>query len=238
MRIQTIFPRTGGYLSGTRLSLTRAKPILVRHSLPILSKTGHGTILIHHDHLSRVRGTSFGVKSSKTEAVQQSLVPLKPGAVKQSRMHVKRRWQISRPVSQVEQARPVTKKPCTINTSQPSIPSHAQSKQVSDLSPSLVPNRAFPFIKQTGEQALLGLHKPIGLILASAYLLGAVCQLSGAAWQFTTSNNVCYFTANSGLVHMRLLSIVPFPPLQVFGHHHRVALSKNVVELLRITYQQ
>lgn len=192
MRIQTIFPRTGGYLSGTRLSLTRAKPILVRHSLPILSKTGHGTILIHHDHLSRVRGTSFGVNSSKTEAVQQSLVPLKPGAVKQSRMQVNRRWQISRPVSQVEQARPVTKKPCTINTSQPSIPSHAQSKQVSDLSPSLVPNRAFPFIKQTGEQALLGLHKPIGLILASAYLLGAVCQLSGI------ESSPCWMPATMG----------------------------------------
>jgi len=197
MRLQTIFPRTGGYLSGTRLSLTRAKPILVRHNLPILSKTGHGTILIRHAHRSRVDGTSFDLKS-ETEAVQQSLVQLKPGAVKQSQMQVKRRWQISRPVSQVEQARPMTKKPCTITTSQPSTRSHSQSKQVSDLGPSLVPNRAFPFIKQTEEQALLGLHKPIGLILASAYLLGAVCQLSGAGWQFTPVH-VCYFTARSGL---------------------------------------
>ncbi len=198
MRLQTIFPRNGGYLSGTRLSLTRAKPVLVRYSHPILSKTGHGTILINRAHRSRVDGTSFDLKSSKTEAVQQSLVQLKPGAVKQSQMQVKRRWQISRPVSQVEQARPMTKKPCTITTSQPSTHSHSRSKQVSDLSPSLVPNRAFPFIKQTEEQALLGLHKPIGLILASAYLLGAVCQLSGAAWQFTTSH-VCYCTARSGL---------------------------------------
>lgn len=195
MRLQTIFPRTGGYLSGTRLSLTRAKPILVRHSLPVLSKTGHGTILIHRADRSRVDGTSFGLKSSKIEAVQQSLVQLKTG---QSRMQVKRKWQINRPVSQVEQARPTTTKPCIITSSRPSTPSHSQPKPVSDLDPSLVPNRAFPFIKQTGEQALLGLHKPIGLILASAYLLGAVCQLSGAGWQFTPVH-VCYFTARSGL---------------------------------------
>ena len=43
----------------------------------------------------------------------------------------------------------------------------------------LVPNKAFPFIKQTGHQTAEGLHKPIGLVLASAYLLGTVCHLSG-----------------------------------------------------------
>lgn len=59
------------------------------------------------------------------------------------------------------------------------MPGQAQPGAVSDYAPSLVPNRAFPFIKHAGEQAALGLHKPIGLVLASAYLLGAVCQLSG-----------------------------------------------------------
>ena len=43
----------------------------------------------------------------------------------------------------------------------------------------LVPNKAFPFIKQTGHKTAEGLHKPIGLVLASAYLLGTVCHLSG-----------------------------------------------------------
>lgn len=43
----------------------------------------------------------------------------------------------------------------------------------------LVPNKAFPFIKQTGHHKAEGLHKPIGLVLASAYLLGIVCHLSG-----------------------------------------------------------
>lgn len=44
----------------------------------------------------------------------------------------------------------------------------------------LVPNKAFPFIKHSGQQTAEGLHKPIGLILASAYLLGTVCHLSGS----------------------------------------------------------
>ncbi len=37
---------------------------------------------------------------------------------------------------------------------------------------------------------------------------------------------------------MRLLVFVPFPPFQVLDHFHTVALSKNRVKLLTITYQQ
>jgi hypothetical protein len=46
----------------------------------------------------------------------------------------------------------------------------------------LAPNKALPFIKQAAEGASsAGLHKPVGLVLASAYVLGTACQLSGAA---------------------------------------------------------
>ncbi|KAL3130994.1 hypothetical protein ABBQ38_000318 [Trebouxia sp. C0009 RCD-2024] len=96
-----------------------------------------------------------------------------------SRRHapVKRKWHISSSHSGRDRSRSATTKPHAASadnavTSQRTRPS-------TDLVPSLVPNRAFPFIKHAEQQAALGLHKPVGLILASAYILGAACQLSG-----------------------------------------------------------
>ncbi len=43
-----------------------------------------------------------------------------------------------------------------------------------------IPNKALPFIKQAASSTIDGLHKPVGLVLASAYILGTACHLSGA----------------------------------------------------------
>ena len=97
--------------------------------------------------------------------------------VNHRRLQVKREWHISSSYNKLDRGRLTTIKPCTPSAFKPVTINQAQSR--ADLVPNLVPNRAFPFIKHAGEQAALGLHKPIGLILASAYLLGAACQLSG-----------------------------------------------------------
>lgn len=55
--------------------------------------------------------------------------------------------------------------------------------------PALSPNKALPWIKQAAEGATItGLHKPVGLVLASAYVLGTACQLSGVCvtWSVTS----------------------------------------------------
>ena len=168
MRLQTFSLRSGGYLSGTRLSMGLKQPCRqVVRCAPTISKTGHGTILID--------------RSQKPRASRVGLNPRDRG-FEHSHSQVRRKWHVTSPTSQADKARPTTSKPCTPSGSRPNMPGQAQPGAVSDYAPSLVPNRAFPFIKHAGEQAALGLHKPIGLVLASAYLLGAVCQLSGIYW--------------------------------------------------------
>ena len=215
MRLQTISPRTGGYLTGTRVSLSRPKPVQhLRQSLYVLSKTGHGTVLMNRVEKPRTDASGFGIKYSRIGAVEQSAVHSKHRDAKQNMVKVKRKWQFSQAVKQVEDGRPTTIKPCTVTSARLSTSSQAQSKQTSDPAPCLVPNRAFPFIKQTEEQALLGLHKPIGLILASAYLLGAVCQLTGENCQSTNHHHLrllqtfcCKSPALAGLVSMCFASV-------------------------------
>ena len=48
-------------------------------------------------------------------------------------------------------------------------------------SPSRSPNKAFPFLLESERNTLDGMHKPLGLIVASAYVLATACQLSGWA---------------------------------------------------------
>lgn len=50
-----------------------------------------------------------------------------------------------------------------------------------ELDVSFIPNKALPFIKQAADSTVDGLHKPIGLVLASAHILGTACHLSGQA---------------------------------------------------------
>ena len=41
------------------------------------------------------------------------------------------------------------------------------------------PTKAVPFLSEAADRATDGLHKPIGLVLASAHILGSACLLSG-----------------------------------------------------------
>lgn len=58
----------------------------------------------------------------------------------------------------------------------------ASAEQLDDAG--FIPNKALPFIKQAADSTVDGLHKPIGLVLASAYILGTACHLSGAQVTF------------------------------------------------------
>lgn len=42
------------------------------------------------------------------------------------------------------------------------------------------PSKALPFLSEAADKLTDGLHKPVGLVLSSAYILGTACQLSGA----------------------------------------------------------
>lgn len=42
------------------------------------------------------------------------------------------------------------------------------------------PTKALPFLSEAADRATDGLHKPIGLVLASAHILGSACLLSGS----------------------------------------------------------
>lgn len=165
MRLQTFSTRNAGYLSPVRLSWTPRRPLkqVVCH-FHILSKTGHGTVLVDRRQKPQTdRGRRTDVTSDK--------VSHKPPKVKH-------KWHISNARSSVRRTSLTTTKPCAA----PAVDSGTSQGTPSsaDLVPNLVPNPAFPFIKHAdAEQAALGLHKPVGLILASAYILGAACQLSG-----------------------------------------------------------
>ncbi|CAL8463628.1 g3162 [Coccomyxa elongata] len=43
------------------------------------------------------------------------------------------------------------------------------------------PKKALPFLSEAADRATDGLHKPIGLVLASAHILGSACLLSGVS---------------------------------------------------------
>ena len=157
MRLQTFSPRQGSYLTGTRLIFSlRRLPQRSGQRIPTVSKGGHGTVLLDRAH--------------KPQSDKINLVNLSSPRKVYPR-HVKHKWHVSKPGAQDSTARPMTRKPCT--------PAQVQQNLTVTAAPVLVPNRAFPFIKHAGEQAALGLHKPIGLVLASAYLLGVICHVSG-----------------------------------------------------------
>ncbi|KAK9917725.1 hypothetical protein WJX75_007567 [Coccomyxa subellipsoidea] len=63
-----------------------------------------------------------------------------------------------------------------------------RSRQLSDKAPLeklekvlTSPRKALPFLSEAADRATHGLHKPIGLVLTSAYVLGTACQLSGVS---------------------------------------------------------
>lgn len=165
MRLQTLSTRNAGYLSCVRLSWGPKRPVrqAVRHFY-LVSKTGHGTVLI--DRRQKPQTTT----GRPTDAGTSDKVIRRDA-------QVKRKWRLSKAPGSSGRTRFMTTKPYAASAAD------ARTSQglrpTIDLAPSPVPNRAFPFIKHTDEQAALGLHKPIGLILASAYVLGAACQLSG-----------------------------------------------------------
>ena len=151
MRLPAISIKSRGHLAGTRVTTNPRKiGTFFMHRLSILSKARQGTVL-----------------SNCTQKRKTDTRPVKRIA-KPSHDHIQH---LSSPSRQAGRARSITTKPCTAAARPGALEQ--------DHASMLVPNRAFPFIKHAGEQALLGLHKPIGLVLASAYLLGAVCQLSG-----------------------------------------------------------
>ena len=158
MRLQTLCPTHKTYLSGTRLALSHPKSVhrAVRR-VQTVNKTGHGTVLLDR---------SYKPRSDKIDSISLKYPP-----TGRSPRSVKHKWHLYKPSRQEVIDRPVTKKPCTPNQMQQNMPTAPP--------PVLVPNRAFPFIKHAGEQAALGLHKPVGLVLASAYLLGVICCMSG-----------------------------------------------------------
>lgn len=162
MRLQTCSTRNAGYV---RLSWGSKRPLRqgVRHFY-LVSKTGHGTVLIDRrqkpqTNTGRPSDAGTGDKVIRRDA------------------QVKRKWRLSKAPGSSGRTRFMTTKPYAASAADSRT---SQGTQPSiDVAPNAVPNRAFPFIKHTDEQAALGLHKPIGLILASAYILGAACQLSG-----------------------------------------------------------
>ena len=164
MRLQT-FSTRNGYLSHVRVSRGYRRPLnpSVRHFY-LVSKTGHSTVLID--------------QTQKPQTSRRRPADVETGG-KDSHRHVqvKRKWYLSDVPGRPGRSRFTSTKPYAASTAN-SGTSRGTGPSI-DLAPSPVPNRAFPFIKHAEQQAALGLHKPIGLILASAYILGAACQLSG-----------------------------------------------------------
>ena len=159
-------PRHAGYLSLVRPSWAYRHPLKQnsRH-FQILSKSDRGTVLVKRAQNQQTdRARPVDIETARGEQL------------KHRRMQVKHKWHISNARSRVDRERITTTKPCTPSVAKPGSNGIQSS---AELVPSLVPNRAFPFIKHAGEQPALGLHKPVGLVLASAYLLGAACELSG-----------------------------------------------------------
>lgn len=53
------------------------------------------------------------------------------------------------------------------------------------------PTKALPFLSEAADKATDGLHKPIGLVLASAHILGSACLLSGLPGFIFSSLHQC-----------------------------------------------
>lgn len=163
MRLQTISTRNSGYLGHVSLSRGPRRPPVERHFY-VHSKTGHGTVLVDRRQKPQIdRARAAHVKPS--DKVSHRHAP------------VKCKWHISNPRSSHDRSRFAPRKPYAASAALSGTSQRTRSS--THLVPSLVPNRAFPFIKHAEQQAASGLHKPVGLILASAYILGAACQLSG-----------------------------------------------------------
>lgn len=162
MRLQTFFTRDAAYLSHVRLSRGPRRP--PSHSVRyfyLVSKTGGSTVLIDQRQKPPTK------KSRPCDA--------KTGDKGTHRhLQVKRQWHLLGSTGRIRftSTEPYAASAANSGTSRGTRPAIK-------LSPNPVPNRAFPFIKHANEQAASGLHKPVGLILASAYVLGAACQLSG-----------------------------------------------------------
>ena len=164
MSLQTLSTRNG-YLSRFRLSRGPRRPLnpSVRQFY-LVSKTGHSTVLIDRRLKPQTnRGRAADVETGDKDSHRH--------------VQVKRKWYLSEVPGRAGRTRFTSSKPhaaSAVNSG-----TSRGTGPTLDLAPSPVPNRAFPFIKHAKEQAASGLHKPIGLILASAYILGAACQLSG-----------------------------------------------------------
>ena len=158
MRLQTLCPTQRSYFTGTRVALSH--PRRVQRAVPrvqTVNKTGHGTVLLDRSCKPR----SDRIASDSLRLPQTDRIP----------RNVKHKWHLNQTSRQEVIDRPMTRKPCT--------PNQTHQNVATAPAPVLIPNRAFPFIKHAGEQAALGLHKPVGLVLASAYLLGVICRMSG-----------------------------------------------------------
>ena len=165
MRLHTFSVRSAAYLSHVSLFRGPRRPLhqSVR-CFYLVSKTGHSTVLIDRrqkPQTNRSRPCDVGTDDRVTHR----------------HLQVKRKWHLSDVSGSAERTRFISTKPCAASAADSG--ASRGTRPSIDLAPSPVPNRAFPFIKHAEEQAALGLHKPIGLVLASAYILGAACQLSG-----------------------------------------------------------
>ena len=165
MRLQTFSSRNAAYLSHVRLSRGPRRPVnqSVRYFY-LVSKTGHSTVLID--------------QRQKPQTNRDRPSDVEPGnKVTQKHLNVKRKWHLSDVPGSAGRTRFMSSKRYAASAADSG--TSPGPRPSINLASSPVPNRAFPFIKHAEEQAALGLHKPIGLVLASAYILGAACQLSG-----------------------------------------------------------
>ncbi len=69
------------------------------------------------------------------------------------------------------------------------------------------PKKALPFLSEAADRATDGLHKPIGLVLTSAYVLSTACQLSGRQLCDSVFVDMCGQT--SMLVPIRCSFVAP-----------------------------
>lgn len=165
MRLQTFSTRDSAFLSHVRLSRGPRRPLnnSVRYFY-LVSKTGGSTVLMDR----RQKPQTNKSRSCDSKIADKGT---------HGHLQVKRQWHLSDVPGSAGSTRFTSTKPYAASAANSG--TSRGTRPSIKLAPNPVPNRAFPFIKHMDEQAALGLHKPIGLILASAYVLGAACQLSG-----------------------------------------------------------
>lgn len=151
----------------------RARPTNASRGITTCQRTAHGTVLVN----------------PKPRAPQEVPPPPSPATALRPlvKQPLRRTWHNSKP-----SARPKKNQTPPSEIQRSIIKADASGKSTakkalgvgvaaSQTVQQLVPNKAFPFVKHAGEQVAEGLHKPVGLVLASSYLLGTTCHLSGTA---------------------------------------------------------